>query len=324
MSKRGTKKKIVPANKPVAKRPIIDILILHGMDLEIVDSLIELGTCLGLNATTVLKSPSYTFTQDDRVKQAILKSKLILVLVTVDEEESESQKARLNVYDELRLAFTLAPQNLIVLQEKTKQNKNVNLPSNLAGKCVIIQFSRDQLHKLYTLLLSEIRSRRSLDNELDLEKKLRSGGVLNKFLDKMDRIWDDEFDDASDELPRSYESENQFQNLLDKFFLEYWTVFDALIRKRVNDNELKEICITSLNNANEFALRAWISVVEGKTKYAEYLLEKNKKSLTSELRKKLNHAVYIGKKRLKNTSIKEKILELREAVKELNECLELI
>jgi hypothetical protein len=318
--KRFAKRVISTVRKPPVKYSIADILICHGKDIEIVDDLIDLGKSIGFNTSNVLKLPSNKLPQNDRVNFAIANSHLVIVLVTFNQDEPTSSNARPNVYDELRISITIKPKDTIVLQELNSNGQKVNLQSNLEGKCVIIQFNRNQLHKMYPELLTEIRSRMSIDYENELSRKLKSGGVLNKFLDQMDKIWDNEFDRASDKIGKDWDTENKFQTLLDEFFQQYWAVFDALIRKKVDNDQLKFLCNESIKSANILALNAWNAVADGKYKYVEDQIKRNPKNKgISEITRKTDKAFQLIRK--KRDITKEKIQDYMSAIDELEDCL---
>ncbi|MDB5226227.1 MAG: hypothetical protein JWN78_420 [Bacteroidota bacterium] len=68
-------KKFTYANiKKSVKRHIADILILHGMDNDLVNDLILLGNSIGFKTSTVLGLPSYRLTQNEKVINSIKRS----------------------------------------------------------------------------------------------------------------------------------------------------------------------------------------------------------------------------------------------------------
>lgn len=299
---------------------LVKILICHGKDQEIVEDLINLGKSIGLSTSNVINLPSKGLNQNDRVDYAITNSKLIIVLASFNEDEPDSLNARPNVYDELRLAYEKKTRDTIVLQEVDNNEQEVKLPTNLIGHCVIIQFKRRELHKMYPCLLAEIRSRMSIDYENDLSQKLKSGGVLNKFLDQMDRIWENEFDRASDKIGKDWETENKFQTLLDEFFQQYWAVFDALVRKKVDNEQLILICDKCINSSNNLALNAWKAVAEGKYKRVEELIKETPKKALSEIKKKMDKAFELIRKKRDNH--RDKIQDYFDAINELQDTVD--
>src|SRR5271156_6071620 len=134
----------------------VDILILHGMSKGIVEYLEKFFKSLGLRAETVLNLPSLKKEQEQKVNHYIKNCRLPLVLVTFDEGEENPTKARPNVYDEIARCRQHKRKDTLVLQEK-KSGKLVQLPSNIEGRLVVIQFESKKLERLVISLLTEIR-----------------------------------------------------------------------------------------------------------------------------------------------------------------------
>lgn len=317
-----TKRVIKPIPIKKVNKFLADLLICHGKDLDIVEDLINLGLSIGLNTSNVQKLPSRQMLQDEKVDYTINNSNIVLVLVSFNEDEPNSLNARPNVYDELTRAIKKGKKNVIVLREKKDNGALINLPSNLEGKCVIIEFKRTILQKMYPELLKELRSRINLGfEENEVTKKIRSGDILNKFLEQMDDIWEKQLDIASDYIVKEWETEYKFKELLDKFFQAYHKVFEALIKHKTDEENLKPLIFEKLSESKKIALDAWKVVTEGKLKYVEEIIKNNKGKDFVDKKRKIDNAFALMRKTKKAASIEEKIKDYREALDELSGCL---
>src|ERR1017187_3213475 len=219
----------------------VDILILHGKSVRLVAYLKEVLSSLGIRANTVLGLPSQRKVQEQRVEHYIKNCKIALILVTFDETEPNRNKARPNVYDEIARCRRLKKKDTIVLQER-RGKRLVELGSNVHGQLVIIEFEQSKLHKMLPALITEIRDRGLLSFGTSAERKSEAGNILNRFLDRMDDLWDVEFDEAWDNVHRKdYQAERNFAILLDLFFQQYQNVFSALVREKKAGDELMTI-----------------------------------------------------------------------------------
>lgn len=81
---------------------------------------------------------------------------------------------------------------------------------------------------------------------------------LVRFLNKMDRIWAKEFDEAWRHIRRhDYEMHARFSNTLDRFFIQYWTVFNAFIRDEKDDHQLQRLCNRAHKESMNLASDVW-------------------------------------------------------------------
>lgn len=280
-----------------------DVLILHGKSEDIVEYLKTLLGSLGINAETVLNMPSLRKPQEDRVDYWIKNCRTALVLATFDADEKKSKKARSNVYDEITRCRRFKTSETIILREK-KDGDLVELPSNVAGKLVIIEFDAQMLHVAIPQLLREIRSRGFLERRNKAERTAESGGILNEFLDKMDGVWDKEFDIAWKKIHRlDYEAERELTIALDHFFQLYQKVFSALIRQKKTGDELREVCDRAYEESLKWAARAWENAADAKIKKADILMQSGKElkhqkiyeQAANELRKAKRHFLDMSK-----------------------------
>lgn len=247
----------------------VDVLLLHGLSKDLVAFLNEFLSALGARSSTVLDLPSRRKPQESRVDHYIKHCRLPLVLMTFDETEKRTKNARPNVYHELTRCRSLRPNDTIVLREKRGRTL-VKLPSNVEGHLVIIEFDRAELHKMIPHLLTELRSRGVMRAPGSEKESIGAGRILNKFLDEMDRIWDDELTDAWDKIHRQdYVAERSCAVQLDYFFQHYQSVFDALIRKKKRGEELRAACDGALADSRECAVATWKAVAEGKLRIAD-------------------------------------------------------
>ena len=245
-------------------------MLLHGLNQELVKDIKDFLESLGLSASTVLQLYSNKMPQNDRVEYQIKNCGIPLILATFDEKEKKSTKARPNIYSEITRCLMSRPNDTIVLRE-VRDGKRVDLATNEEGKLIILEFEMIKLHRVYPQLITELKGREILlAPKSSLEKTLDAGDTLHKFLDEMDNIWEQQFDIAGDCIDMNdYETENKFQLTLDKFFLEYHRVLNAMIRLKQKGDELREVCDTALRNSKDLASKVWETVYEGKKRLIE-------------------------------------------------------
>lgn len=293
----------------------LDILILHGMSRSIVDYLKELFASLGISASTVLDLPSRKLSQEKRVDYYIKQCGMPLILVTFDESEANTTKARPNVYDEIARCRRWKREDTLVLQQE-KNGKLVELPSNVMGQMVTIHFEADKLHRVVPFILKEIRQRGLIFRTSQAEKTVEKGGILNDFLDKMDSLWDQEFDVAWNSLHRlDYDSERELALALDHFFQQYQRAFSALIRDQKNGDELRAVCDVAYLESVKWAARAWEYAADAKMKKADALAKKMEQSQRRSKHQDLyNHAASELRKAKRTMADLEKIKLLRSVI----------
>ena len=143
----------------------VEILVLHGRSIEVVDYFIKLFKSLGISSCTVADLPSHSFRfLEEKVDYYIKECKVALVLATFDEEIKESTIARLNVYDEIGRCSPYKDKTIILREEK--DGKSVVLPSNIEGIC-FIPFEKKRIHVGLPALFTELRSKGFLGGEKD-------------------------------------------------------------------------------------------------------------------------------------------------------------
>jgi len=258
--------------------PKVDVLILHGGSLHFVKYLISLFESIGVYASNVLDLPSGKMNQERKVDYYLKNCGIPLILVTFDEDNPTSNKARLNVYDEIARCRSLRRKDALVLQERRK-SVLVELPSNVVGQLVVIQFDGDRFYLAIPALLNEIRSRGLISPIRSSETNFEAGSMLNSFMDKMDKLWDEQFDIAWKKIHRrDYDAERNFAEILDLFFQQYHSVVDSLIRKRKRGDELESVCDYAYRESVVYAARAWDCVAEAKLKKVDQEMDQANKS----------------------------------------------
>jgi hypothetical protein len=251
-------------NKHFPMRESVDVLILHGKSTYLVSYLKELLESLGVSANTALGLPSQRKNQEQRIDHYIKNSKMCLVLLTFDEDEPASNKARPNVYDEIARCRKSKKDDTVILQER-REKELVDLPSNVRGQVVVIEFEREKLYAMLPNLITEIRSRDLPSVGTHAERKSEAAHILNRFLDQMDDLWESQFDDAWDNVHRKdYKAERNFAIKLDLFFQQYQNVFSALIREKKTGDELVAACNAAYAESHKLAAEAWEIVTEAK------------------------------------------------------------
>jgi hypothetical protein len=288
----------------------VDILILHGKNAGLVEFMKEVFTSLGLKSNTVLGLPSKGKTQEQRVDHYIKECRVALVIATFDKNTGA---ARPNVHDEIARCRQLKKKDTIVLQERRDKDL-VELGSNVQGQLVILEFEQNELHKVILPLIGEIRDRDLLSLNTSAEKKSEAAHILNRFLDDMDKLWDEEFDEAWDNVHRKdYTAERDFAILLDKFFQQYQNVFSALIREKKEGDALSFVCKASYNESHDLAAQAWEIAAAAKLQQADQADLK-----AGRTPKELDQAATIIKNAKRVTDPVRKIKEFRHAIKLLS------
>ena len=240
------------------------------MSKGLVDYLSSLIEALGISAGAVIDLPAAGKAQEAKVDYYIRNCKIPLVLVTFDEKRKGTTNARPNVYDEIARCRSLGKRRDTIVLQQVEGRRFVHLPSNVTGQMVVIQFDESHLHTMLPRLLVELRSRQLPRNRTAEEGTVEAGGILNEFLDKMDAIWEGEFDHAWRKIHRlNYGAESNFADTLDLFFQQYHKVFAALIRDKKRGDELKIVCDATYTEALNCAARAWEYVAESKIRTAD-------------------------------------------------------
>jgi len=312
-----------PSRRP--DLPAVDVLILHGKSLSFVSYLLDLFKSIGIKAAKVMDLPSGRMAQEQKVSYYLKSCAIPLVVVTFDEDDPQSNRARPNVYDEMARCRNLRPADTLVLQEK-RESTLVELASNVDGHLVVIQFQQDKLHLMIPRLLNEIRSRGLPLSSQTSEGTMRAGSTLNRFLDLMDSIWDNQFDVAWSKIDRrDYETERNFAETLDQFFQVYHSVFDVLVRKRARGDDLQTVCSTAHDRAVECAIRAWEYVAQAKLRTIDPLIGSRDRSKTAlrcrELHTRASHELWLANG---STNRDEKLRLLPAVVDTADECLRIL
>jgi hypothetical protein len=119
----------------------VDVLILHGLSIDLVKFLKDVLDSLGVSSDSPLDLASLGLSQDAKVNHYIKSCRLPLVIVSFDEEEPGSKKSRPNVYDEIQRCRRFKKEDVILLQE-LREGTSVVLPSNVVGQMVVIPLTK--------------------------------------------------------------------------------------------------------------------------------------------------------------------------------------
>lgn len=303
-------------------RELPDILILHGLSNKLVDYLRALFSGVGLKANNAIGLPSLSLPQEDKVDHYIKECRVALVVVSFDESDPKSHRARPNVYDELARCLQSRRTDTIVLQEQ-RDTGAVELPSNVHGRIVLIPFSQNALHEMIPALLKEISSRRLLAPQEGGKGVFLAGATLNDFLDKMDEIWDHEFDDAWGRVHQSdFMAESELAIALDSFFQQYQHAFSALVREGLRGPELAAVCQSALLAARLAAAHAWAAVTRAKLARVNTDLSKTPAARRRRAEPLLSEASAENRKGQKAKDPAEGIRRFRHALELLDKCAE--
>jgi len=259
------------AKKPerLAKLPVLDVLVLHGRQMEMVDYLCNLCLSLGLSASCVERLPTLGRNLNGRVSYYAQSCRLRLVLATFDDENPQSNQVRPNVIDELRICKEHDKKPTLILRE-VRDGKQPTLQSNLDNHFAFLDFTFSKLHEFVPAFIRELKQLLSIDVfESPAEKRFAAGRDLNAFLDKMDAIWDDEFDQAWLVIHQlDYQAERDFAVQLDLFFQCYHDAFRAFTKTPHDRPRLRETFANELKSAQETSKRAWRVVAQGRLRHA--------------------------------------------------------
>jgi len=254
--------------KPVIAAP--DILILHGMSKPLVDFFTTFFESLGVSSASAMDLPAGGRPQEEKVDYYIRNCRFPLVLLTFNEKAKRSTTARPNVYDEIARCRNLGKKRETIILQQVEGRRIAELPSNVTGQMVVIQFDTRKLHEMLPMLLRELRSRQVLRKRDAEELTVEAGGRLSEFVDKMDALWEGEFDQAWRRIHRlDYAAESNFADTLDLFFQQYHKVFSALVHDKKYGDELKIVCDAAYTEALNCVARAWEYVAESKMRSAD-------------------------------------------------------
>ncbi|HEV7921952.1 MAG TPA: hypothetical protein VGR02_14280 [Thermoanaerobaculia bacterium] len=293
----------------------MDILILHGGRLPLVKFFEQFFNAFGLVARSAIDLPSRAKAQKDKVTHYIESARLLLALVTFNEAEPATATSRPNVYVELAEAANKRPADTIVMRE-LRDGHPVDLGSNLDGRLVIVPFEEQRLHEAIPALVGELRQRGFFDAHSGPAESFEAGSILNRFLDQMDNIWDNEFDVAWEKIYLSSpDHERDFALTLDQFFQNYQSVLSALIRDKMRGAQLEAIADQMLAKSRDLASRAWETVADAKRDFA------NKKDGRGGEPAQLKSALNELREAKRAMSAQERISHFRKAVTLFDEYL---
>lgn len=298
-----------------------DILILHGKSTALVSELKAILHALDLSAGTVLDQPSGKNLQKERVLEKIKTCKLALVLATFDEDSPNSRTPRANVMHELTLCLERRPKETVVLQE-AKEGILVDLGSNLGGQLITINFSQGHLHEAYPQLFRELRARSFLAPRAFARRSIGSPGFTTKcatqFLDKMDALWL-HFDTQCDRIRRDdYQTLLHYNDNLDRFFVAYWNVFDAMLRKAQHPSDFALNCDKQYDASLVFLEHVCHDTTYRNMYLAESLMRKNRRRLPAAFVASFHKTDKKLKGIRKNANIRSRIKTYLEIGKELD------
>lgn len=280
----------------------VDVLILHGRDLDFCKKLIGVLDAVGLRAKRVEELPTVKKEQDRNVEHYIQSCGVPVVLVTFDEAERGSSKARANVYDELRRCRDLRKKDFVVLQEQ-KNGRLVDLPSNISGGLPTpIEFDRLKPYELLRDLFAAV-------SDSHHPFSLSTASVLRSFMDGMDQIWEQGFDKAWEIIhPRDTEAERNFGLALDKFFQSYQTILRRSVTEKPRTKTIKKACNDALDDAYKYLSEAWAVAAKSTFDSAQW------SGASKDVRSKYDEAAKENRRITKSADHEEKIKQAKHVV----------
>ncbi len=260
-------KTISPKNRVTEE---IDILILHGRSIALIDKLRRVLKAVGYYACTVEEQPTVGLSQGNKVKELIKKSKICLAVLTFNDEDKNSTGARPNVYDELSTCGSIKRRNTIVLLEK-KGNKYVTIPSNRNGVFVPITFEKRDIVTLFEKLFIELRPRIMALKVPYANKEVEmSVPIIKEFVEKMNLLWNNEIEHAWKCIERrGAELQFDFADSIDAFANQYTKMLDYFFKDYKNNNSLRKNTNNLYKEAYMTVVKIWEIVSDGTMEYAK-------------------------------------------------------
>jgi hypothetical protein len=264
-----------------------DVLLLHGRDLPLVETLEKILTSIGLTAFKVVDLPSHNLGLAERVNVYIKASRLRIVVASFDETQEAATMSRPNVYDEITRCLIKASKNSLLVLQETKNGKEVELPTNVGEELlkVRIPFERTNFAIAVPKLFREIKFRGLLKPSLKKSDPDRATAtILNPFMSKMDAIWEKELTVGWNKVHSTdANAVSKLTSHLDNFFIQYHKVFKALIRKNKRGEDLIPICEKVYEKSVGYAVLTWTVVADSKHDQAVKLYDDVSNSRFSEI-----------------------------------------
>ncbi len=304
--------------------PNVDVLLLHGRDLSLVDNVQAILASIGLTAAKVMDLPSLDLDLDDRADVYIKSSRLRVMIASYDEQDKGGKNARPNVHDEItRSVIKSSNDHLIVLRE-TKKGNPVPLASNIIKRLkVIVLFKRSKFALAIPKLLMEIAHRGLLKiavKKADVESS--TAAIIIPFMKKMDALWEKEFTVGWNKIHSSdADAVSKLTIHLDNFFIEYHKVFKALIRRGKKGKDLTLICEKAYEASLNYAAHAWIVVADSKRDEAK---KRHDDSQSARHEKIYEDALHVHRQIERATTQKVKIDRARKVVSQFEKFIKKI
>ena len=145
--------------------------------------------------------------------------------------------------------------------------------------------------------------------------------IGRQFMEKMDRLWVDEFDVAFDKIPgRDGVAFRRYAELLDEFFVCYWHFFDGLA-SGATTGQLNQVA----NNQYDESIRklelAWRNTTDAQVRKAEDLKQRSRSRSLSMLLATFQKADGLLKEARRGDTIEERIGKCRQAAYLLEEFI---
>jgi hypothetical protein len=242
---------------------ISDILIIHYNNTPIAEWIQKLTKSVGLRVLAPVDAS--TFDGDKTARTSMLGGvRLVLVLHAFD-----ASLEKLAPGSELRLDQWKTSGKTRVRRIQIVESRDKKADREQAGDRIV--FARTKLEMLAIDLLRNLKDAGLVQpGKAKVTERMSMGKLFNAFLDRMDDIWDNEFDQADLLIPSSDgRAERDFTAQLDDFFLCYWRAIRELAGNTAKPKRLSKIFDQEYAKAREHACHAWEIAAVANQRYAE-------------------------------------------------------
>lgn len=240
-----------------------DVLIVHYDNPKIADWIQKLTKSVGLKV--LAPADVSTFEGDKKSRTTLLiRARLILVLHAFDDSLDKLPPGSEQRLDEWKTGGKARVRRIQIVE-----SRNTTAERSQGGDRII--FSRNKLEMLAIDLLRTLKDAGLVQTaKVKGTERMTMGKLFNSFLDQMDDIWDNEFDQADLLIPASDgRAERDFTAQLDDFFLCYWRAIRELAGNTAKPKRLTKIFDSEHAKAREHACHAWEIVAVANQRHAE-------------------------------------------------------
>lgn len=242
--------------------PTNDVLVLHANNEDIADWICELTRGFGLKVMGPINVMSSTGGKERRAK-LVLQSRLILVLHAFDESLEKLSPGSGQRLDEWKAGERARIRRIQLIESRNKPIERSGVDRINFTRAKLEFLAIDLVRAFKEVGLVQVAKSRG-------PERMTVGTLLNAFLDKMDKIWDKEFDPAALLIPGSdARAEREFGAILDDFFLCYWRAIREVAGNTAKPKRLAKVFDAEHSKAQERACHAWEVIALANQRHAE-------------------------------------------------------